>query len=803
MGPDVSDRPEATSGGRSRAELDASEAGYLELIENLADGVVAVDVDGSILFVNRAACALFERSADELVGEHFGLPLVVGESAQVEVLGGRAQPVFAELRVVHATWRRREARLISLRDVTERVCAHRHVQHVNRVLRSIRNVNQLIVHERQPDRLGAKACELLVETRGYDGAWIATRPDGLELSGCEDELLVTEHGWGSSFAPIRALVEGGGRPPCWERAAAVADDVVVIDPASECPGCPLSRSGAYHGSRAACAVLRSGDASYGVLSVRIPADVGVTDEESSLLAEVAGDLAFALHDISLQRRHHESEARYRSFVDNAPHGVFLTDVSGRYLEVNRAACEVSGRTEAELLTMSIPDLLAEHSLDAGRAHFARLLETGRSSGEVTFAVPGVGDRPVWIDAVRLSDERFLGFVVDISQLQDQREQIESLEQQLVQTRKLEAIGRLAGGVAHDFNNMLSVILGYGDVLINRLRPADPLHKAAKRIVEAGQRSAALTRQLLAFSRRQTLQPKILDLNETLSNLESMLRRLIGEDIELTADLADEIGLVEVDPGQIEQVIVNLVVNARDAMDNGGTLAIATVPVNLDQYDMVEPELQPGPYVRLTVSDTGTGMNDATLAHVFEPFFTTKEKGTGLGLATAYGIVTQSGGQIQIDSAPGCGTTFVIDLPRVDGVSESVDVADQAAPAEGRGESILLVEDEDVLRELCVEVLDELGYRVTSAANGGEALLLVEEQGLRPDLLVTDVVMPGMSGRTVVDRLHKIMPDLPVLYMSGYTDETIAKHGVLEAGAPLLQKPFTLHGFAEKIATLLR
>ncbi|GAB4379384.1 MAG: response regulator [Calditrichia bacterium] len=389
----------------------------------------------------------------------------------------------------------------------------------------------------------------------------------------------------------------------------------------------------------------------------------------------------------------------------------------------------------------------------------------------------------------------------------QEKERKKLEIQLFQAQKMEAIGRLAGGVAHDFNNMLSVILGYGQIILSQLDRLDPLYSKMEQIVMAGQRSAELTRQLLAFSRRQTLLPRVVDLNHLLKNLNKMLRRLIREDIELQLKLEEKLAPVLVDPGQFEQVLMNLAVNARDAMPHGGKLIIETHNVSLDEYySRAHGEVvKPGEYIMVSVSDTGHGMDKETLSKIFEPFFTTKEKGvgTGLGLAIVYGIVKQSGGYIWAYSEPGHGTTFKIYLPQTKEKPKPEKPREVYDSATSKGEHILVVEDEEALRELTETVLVKLGYTVYVAANGGEALFLVEEKGFRPDLVITDVIMPGISGAALVKRLQKAIPKLKVLYMSGYTDSAIAHHGVLDPDLHYIQKPFTINDLAQKVREVLR
>jgi signal transduction histidine kinase len=365
--------------------------------------------------------------------------------------------------------------------------------------------------------------------------------------------------------------------------------------------------------------------------------------------------------------------------------------------------------------------------------------------------------------------------------------------QLEQAQKMDAIGRLAGGVAHDFNNLLTVILGRTDMLLHPLEPEDPMRRGIELIQRTAGRAADLTRQLLAFSRKQVLEASVLDLNTVAADMKDMLGRMIGEDIALVTSPSLQLGRVKADRGQIEQVVMNLAVNARDAMPQGGHLIIETQNVELDaEYVRRHVGARPGPHVMLAVSDSGVGIPREIQRHIFEPFFTTKEpgKGTGLGLATVYGIVKQSGGYIECDSEPGRGTAFRIYLPRIDAPAPGTERAGRPVDAAGGTETILLVEDEEGVRELARDILRATGYTVIEARNGAEALLLSERHQGPLDLLLTDVVMPRMSGRELAERLTPLRPDLSVLYMSGYTDDAVIRHGVLGAGTAFLQKPFT-------------
>ena len=395
--------------------------------------------------------------------------------------------------------------------------------------------------------------------------------------------------------------------------------------------------------------------------------------------------------------------------------------------------------------------------------------------------------------------------------QTEKEKAEALEalresqEQLRQVQKLEGIGQLAGGIAHDFNNLLTVIIGFCSLAMRDLKPDDPVFGNLEEIKKAGDRATSLTRQLLAFSRRQVLQPKILNLGSVVADMEKMLRRVIGENIDLRAALEPTLGKVNADPGQIEQIIVNLAVNARDSMPNGGKLTIETDNVYLDEeYVKHHVGAQAGAHVMLAVSDTGHGMDQQTMARIFEPFFTTKEvgKGTGLGLSTVYGIVKQSGGNIWVYSEIGRGTTFKIYLPRVaDGAEEYQRPTDEFKTAEGT-ETILLVEDEEMLRKLARQTLAGYGYRILEAEDGDEATVLSAQHEGAIQLLLTDVIMPGMNGRELANRLLETRPTLRVLFMSGYTDDAIVHQHALESSANFIQKPFSPDSLAQKVRKVL-
>ena len=500
---------------------------------------------------------------------------------------------------------------------------------------------------------------------------------------------------------------------------------------------------------------------------------------------------------------HRSEVNFRSLVTNAPYGICRCDSAGQLLDANPALLAMLGYSWAkELVGNHLATLyadtqqwfeLADHLRSAAPFN-GLIVEWRRKDGTPT--VVRVSGRTV---SDGEQEKTFELFAEDVTERR-------TLEQQLRQSQKMEAVGRLAGGIAHDFNNLLMVISGYSEFLLDRLGPEPALRAPAQEIASAAGRATSLTRQLLAFSRKQMLAPKILDLNDVVTENLKMLTRVIGEDIELVMVPAVELGVVRADAGQIEQVIMNLAVNARDAMPSGGKLTIETSNVTLDEdHARFHPPLTPGNYVMLAINDTGGGMDSETQSRIFEPFFTTKgPKGTGLGLSTVYGIVKQSGGYIWVYSELGKGTTFKIYLPRVAELAQPAPqgAASQESSAEPGTETILLVEDEANLRYLARQFLEKQGYRVIDAPDGAVAMqIAVAHEGMI-HLLLTDVIMPGMNGRELAQRISEIRPNVKVLYMSGYTENVIGRNGTLDAGVRLLQKPFTLRDLKSRVREAL-
>lgn len=506
----------------------------------------------------------------------------------------------------------------------------------------------------------------------------------------------------------------------------------------------------------------------------------------------------------------DSEGRFRSLVESAPEGIFVQS-EGRFVFLNPAMVKLLGAARAEdLLGTDLMERIAPEYHEAVQQRIMEQRETGKP-------VPFMGQEYLRLDGSRVAVEttavaiRFEGqdahlvFVRDITERRQAEEEQEKLRNQLNQLQKMESIGRLAGGVAHDFNNMLGVILGYTQMAMEKMDPAQPLFNYLKEIRKVAERSADLTRQLLAFARKQTVAPRILDLNETVNGMLNMLQRLIGESIDLAWLPGRELRPVKVDPAQIDQILANLCVNAKDAISGVGRICIETSNVSFDDaYCAARADFLPGDYVQLTVSDNGSGMDRATLKQIFEPFFTTKSvgKGTGLGLSTVYGIVKQNHGFINVYSEPGQGTSFKIYLPQHKGESVQFQVKDTVSPVAEGIETVLLVEDEPALLELGQMMLKSLGYRVLAAGSPLEALELVRSGREDIHLLLTDVVMPEMNGKDLFSRLLALYPRLRCLYMSGYTADVIAHHGVLEEGVNFIQKPVSTKDLAVKVRAVL-
>ena len=767
---------ETAEEARKRAEraLRESEARYRGVVEDQTELICRYRIDGTIVFVNEAYCRYFGKSRDELVGRCF-VPLVPKEDQD------RVQQHFASL------------------DADNPVGTHEHrVIAANGETRWQQWTNRAITDE----------SGRVVEFQGA-GRDITERKEA------EDALRESEARYRAIFGAI-----GDGM--------VVHDDGGVIIDANEVTCSRLGRAiGELRGmnirelitgehaplvSEHVQKARTKGSSAFETVFVHksgraIPCDVF---EQPIEYGGQAAILSVARDITERKRAERELEALLRlhqSTTATMPSSLLVLDAGLNVLMANQHYLEESGVGAAEVVGKNIADvfpasLLAQESL---LERIRSVAGVGGQDEELGIRLPS-SDSPnrclnIRVRGIRALDRGQPAVLVVIDDVTQQRK----LEEQLRQSAKMEAVGKLAGGIAHDFNNVLTGITGYTHFLLRDAASGSDATRDLTRIRELADRAASLTAQLLAFSRKQPLSPVPLDLNAFVKGMLDLLRRLTYESIELAFAAAADLGTVRVDPGQFEQVLLNLVVNARDAMPNGGELTIETANVTFDEgYAKGHAQVSPGPYVLLAVSDSGCGMDEETRERIFEPFFTTKEmgKGTGLGLATVYGIVKQHGGHVWVYSEVGQGTTFKIYLPRVDVEAQALPVRDEGTSVPRGAETILVVEDDAAVLGIVQRVLEAKGYQVLSAANPDEAEAMIEERGGQFALLLTDLVMPGRSGQELFQRLAAERPSLKVLYMSGYTDNTIMHQGVLEPGAAFIQKPFGPDALARKVREVL-
>jgi len=552
--------------------------------------------------------------------------------------------------------------------------------------------------------------------------------------------------------------------------------------------------------------LKLGNVTLGVVVAQsYKESIRFCENDREILTFVSQQLASAIEHKRNEQALRRSETRYRSLVESAVYGIYQSSLSGQFLDVNPALVSMLGYEDArQLLTLD-----PQKDIFVDPEEQSRLMRECRGRGRFDNLEIKWKRKDGSVITVRLSGQAVMGEKQSEELLEVIAEDVTEkrvLEEQFRQAQKMEAVGRLAGGVAHDFNNLLMVISGYSEVMLEQVDANGALYAKAVAIQQAADRATTLTRQLLAFSRKQLLELKVVDVNTIVSDMERLLSPLIGENIELSTNLAAGLGRTRADAGQLEQVIMNLVVNSKDAMPNGGKISIRTANTVLDDaYRREHSYVQPGPYVMMSVSDTGAGMDKETQSRIFEPFFTTKEKGkgTGLGLSTVYGIVKQSGGYVFAQSELRKGTTFRIYLPSVVDPAEVVPAVKRSPAATEGSETVLLVEDEYSVRALVKETLKMRGYTVIEASDGESALKMMAESGSNVALLITDVVMPGMSGMELASKISQANPHIKVLFLSGYAEDTVIHEGGLGPGMAFLQKPFTLQNLARKVREVLQ
>ena len=813
---------------KSRTKELKETSDYLtNLIRYANTPIVVWDPDRKITIFNKA----FEKMSGKGEAEVLGRPLEVlfpkescSESLVKIEISREQYWENVEIPILHNDGRIREAlwnsaniyaedgkTLIATiaqgQDITERKRAEGKVKHLNAVLRAIRSVNQLILREKDRDRLLQGACDNLIETRGYYSAWIALLDEGGR------PVTTAEAGLGARSSPMTERLGHGKLPRCAGEALKQSGVVAITDPASECTGCPLS--GEHAGKSGMAIRLKYGEVVHGILSVSIPAELAEDAEEQSLLIEIAEDIAFALHDIELIRQHElaeealrESEEQYRAIFESATDAVLIFDLDGTIVEANPAAYAVYGYSHEEMIGLNGKDIVHPERYHLFEDFKEQVKTTGRFFAE---SVDMRKDGSAFDVEVRGTTFTFKGkphllaAVRDITERKRAEQERQKLEEQLRHSQKMEAIGRLAGGVAHDFRNQLTVIKGFTEMLLRQSLVAEEGRDKIAEVLKAVERSTKLTSQLLAFSRKERLEPQVVDLSDLVADLSESLPHMIGEDIRLSVRSGSRPCCANVDPNLLQQAIMNMVVNARDAMPNGGGLVFETDVVDLNAESVRRhPGTKPGQYAVFSIEDAGIGMDEATQERIFEPFFTTKQvgEGTGLGLSMVYGFVKQSGGSIECKSEPGKGARFSVYLPKVDQTATEAETVAEPSQELPRGsETILVVEDEEPVRRMLVESLREGGYRVLEAANSVEALPLGEHYEDRIDLLVTDVIMPQMSGSELAKRLRSVRPNMAVLFISGYSG-VVAQSDLLEPGIEMLAKPFDYMILARTVRRLL-
>jgi len=778
----------------------------LSLMDVASEMLAVLATDGTVLHANASLPRVLAISADELAGARL-LEIVNPEDArelQQHLCGegGDAASTSGRFRLKAKTgdWRWFDVNLVKTRladggagwfasflDVTElrRMEAERQVIFdVVHALSRTANLDQLLqrIHEALKKVLYADNCFVALYHPEADSFYFPFFAD--QFDSAPPPLKVGRSCTAYVFRTGRAMLIP---QPEFDRLARAGEVELVGSPSPSWLGVPL----------------KTPTATIGVLVVQHYENENAYDQRDlEFLDSVGGHIALAIERRRAEDALHKSEAVFRLLFSNNPLPTWvLDDETLQFIEVNDAAVRQYGYTQDEFKRLAMPEIhvqspaaSSERTGDSrASGRYQGLCKHRRKSGQ-PFDVEMISDR-----------FEYAGRTVRLIVAQDVSER-HLLEQQLRQAQKMEAVGRLAGGVAHDFNNLLMVIKGHTELLMSELAMSDRFLRKISQIDRAADRAAALTKQLLAFSRMQVLQQRVMNLNGVVEDMGKLLPRLIGEDIELKINIAADLGSVRADASQMEQIIMNLAVNARDAMPNGGKLFIETSNADLERvYNMSHPIVQPGPYVLLAVSDTGVGMDAETQAHIFEPFFTTKEagKGTGLGLATVYGVVKQSGGFIWVYSELSKGTSFKIYLPRVQQTEEKAAATLSSADLPKGSGTILLAEDEQDVREVAREFLESAGYTVIEAQNGAEALRLAETNKSGIDLLVTDMVMPGMTGRELAQRMQQMRSGFGVIYMSGYSEQSVTDSGQGDATMHLLTKPFSrgriLHAVREALS----
>jgi len=816
---------------RTEEALRKSEEYQRAIIDCSPVALYTIDPDGYVISWNTSAEKIFRWTAEEVIGKP--LPIVstdkrdefnelrqsvlegdtfIGKELVRSKKDGTTVPISLSVAPIKNDQGETVGILSAAEDIREQKRSRLRIEHLNQVLRALRDINQLIVRERNRESLIREGCRLLVANRGYPSAMIILTDEK------EQPSTWAAEGFAADSGELTSMLEKGTLLPCCSHARNEKGVLLVEDRKVVCSGCPVVET--CSDSRSLCTPLFHGKKVFGYLAVAVEKQLVIDEEEKNLFNEIAGDFAYALNVMDIEEAQktgevalHESESRFRLFAESAPVGIVVSDENDNTLYMNSKFTEIFGYALDDMPSVEQWWLLAypdETVREEVREQWQKAVDKAkknRSEIEPLEHPVTCKDGSVREIEFRMATTGTMNVIVftDITERKKMEAEHGKLQSQLLQAQKMESVGRLAGGVAHDYNNMLSVIIGYAEFAIKETGPDHLLYSDLKEILSAARRSADITRQLLAFARKQTIHPEVLDLNETFETMLKMLRRLIGEDIDLSWQPGYDLWSVNIDPSQLDQILANLCVNARDAIPGVGKITIETENISFnEEYCAVHPGFIPGEYVLLAVSDDGQGMDKQTLNNIFEPFFTTKEigKGTGLGLAMIYGIVKQNKGFINVYSEPGEGTTFRIYLPKHGGRTVKVEALETEEIPAGNGETVLIVEDELSILRLVKTMLERLGYSVMEASTPNEAIRLAKEYSHPIHLLVTDVVMPDMNGQHLAEQLSEDHPQLKVLFMSGYTANVIAHRGVLDEGVEFMQKPFSNRDLAAKVRKIL-
>lgn len=814
---------------KNRNDLAESEARYRSLVESINDVIFSLDQAGRITYISPLITSVAGFSPDEIHGKMFVQLLHPGDneifhSSFKKALVGQSDPV--EFRLLDREGRARYMRASShllmkegqaigvaglMSDITDRKKAELALHRRNRELRAITSCNEVLIREADGQNLLDSVCNIICNQAGYRMAWVGFAENDESKSVRPVAWAGADEGFLSQANITWADTERGRGPT--GTAIRTASTVCFQDFQIDSEIAPWRSEALRREYRSSIALpLKDEKGSvFGVLTIYSSEPNTFTSDEIRLLEELAGDLAFGITVVRarMERDQAEESLALTSFaLNNVREAAFLIDEHARFHYVNEECCKILGYSRQELLGMSVPDVDPEVTTEEWEKHWP-ILEAKRSlTFEGRHHTKDGRIIPVEISAnfLEYGGRCYnLSLARNITERKQAEEEQAILRQSLQQAQKMEAFGQLAGGIAHDFNNILAVVNGYSEIILHNTNLDAATRSGVQEILNAGSRGASLTRQLLAFSRKQVLQPKLVSLNNVLEDMHGMLRRLIGADIEMKLVLDSTLAPVLADPSQMEQVILNLCINARDAMPDGGTISIRTSAAELEAQQIAQDfPSEAGSYICLCVSDTGIGMDPETLSHIFEPFFTTKgpDRGTGLGLATVYGIVKQSGGHVSVSSTLGRGTTFYVYLHPALKSSKSEELQ-SARPLPARGtETILLVEDIGPLRMMTSKILRDCGYKVLEAENGEKALQLVQEKQEKISLLLTDIILPKMKGPALANSLKEQRPGLRVLFVSGYVDQAVLQNGMAESGAAFLQKPFTADELSKKIRELL-